>query len=654
MRISNVTIENYRSHKSTVVDFNNYTVLVGANGAGKSSVFYALRWFFDDGQLTDGDIHAAALQDSESARVSVSVTFSELSEADRHRLGDYARGDVAYFSRSWVRGDAKSKIVGNALAGPGFPDIKRETRVTFKRKLYATAASGLEDLPALGASPSAEAIDQALADWETAHFELLEQVSHVDANHLFGINGKNVIRECVRLILVPAATDISASVGGDGKGSTLSDLIGAVTSAASARAREAWMSKYDSAIVELNSTIKTQVEDAASHHALRINERLKTMVPNASIKFNSMVPEFIPRIEASVSTQVTVGETTNDLGNQGHGTQRAVMIAMFQALAPDETSLLQEMPQMQDEEDNDYDARLLKAKVNLPALIICVEEPEIYQHPVRARAFARVLSQISQDDSIQIAVATHSPYFAPPAQFEDLRRLSLHEGNSSVAATTASAAAKTSGSAEGKFLMTVERHLPTVFAEGFFAEAVVLVEGDTDKVCLEGIADLLGFSFDLAGISVIHVGGKVELRMAYSILNALLVPVYIIVDGDSGRADAKYTAGTPEHAKALASNAKQTTDITAWLPTGVAASGVAPYTFGSDSVLTDKYAIWKDDLESELAAWPSFISELLAQGGALRDKKVMTYRAAVLGASAADVPGNLRQLVATVRAFAGH
>ncbi|WP_166980744.1 AAA family ATPase [Paramicrobacterium fandaimingii] len=197
MRIEQVKIENFRSHSSTIIDFDDYTALIGANGAGKSSVFYALKWFFDGGVLTEADIHSAARSGNEPVKVSVSVKFTELTTADKSRLGEYARGKSAHFSRFWSSDDEKSKVVGNSIAGPGFPDVRRETRVTFKRKEYSNLRKEIPDLPPLQGSAGVAEIDQALADWESSpqNAEKLSPINHSDANHLFGINGKNVIGE---------------------------------------------------------------------------------------------------------------------------------------------------------------------------------------------------------------------------------------------------------------------------------------------------------------------------------------------------------------------------------------------------------------------------------------------------------------------------
>ena len=46
MKITKVTINNFRSIESAVFDFNDFNVFVGQNNAGKTNLFEAVEWFF--------------------------------------------------------------------------------------------------------------------------------------------------------------------------------------------------------------------------------------------------------------------------------------------------------------------------------------------------------------------------------------------------------------------------------------------------------------------------------------------------------------------------------------------------------------------------------------------------------------------------------
>lgn len=98
MRLSEVHVRNYRSLRDFSLSLDDYTVLVGANGSGKSSVLYALDWFFNGGKLDVQDLHARGGSESTArteapgdARIEVSVQFTDLSDDDREILGKYGK-----------------------------------------------------------------------------------------------------------------------------------------------------------------------------------------------------------------------------------------------------------------------------------------------------------------------------------------------------------------------------------------------------------------------------------------------------------------------------------------------------------------------------------------------------------------------------------
>ncbi len=669
MRISRIEISNFRSIKHVVIDVEPYTALIGTNGAGKSAVLYALDWFFKGGPLEVSDVHRSVdaksgetIEPTPETVVEVAISFIDLSQRDRERLERYGRGGDATFKRSWSLEAAKDKIVGNALQGPGFADIRVMSKVGEFRPAYKTLRETMPELPDLGASPSKDQVVDALVGWEndTTNRAKLISVDADDASHMFGFTGSSVIRQCVQMVLVPAATDISDQVNGVSKGSTLNDLIGTLMSAATTKAKAEWTEKHSEAIAELATSMSTSVLDSAGLQSDRVNDKLKSLVPNSLVEFTATVPDWTPTPSATVRTDVTIDGLRNDVSRQGHGVQRAVLIAMLHALVPDEALVKAGHGPQEGEDENDADERLKAALSDLPHTLICIEEPEIYQHPIRARAFARVLSELASSQNVQIIMATHSPYFTRPDQFGGVRRFCLSGCETFTCAASLSDVAKIAECTEDKVEKIVQKRLPTIFAEGFFADAAVLMEGDTDVAVLTAIAEKKGKPFDVAGVCLIDVSGKTAIAVPHAIMTQLGVPVYVVCDGDYLNAELKYPqsrdADKPDNKtdreKAHNSHQSATEKLVNWLPNDAAAvSGNVPYGFGDPNVISTKYAIWNNDIESELQSWPSFIAALAASGFSLRCKNLLAYREAVLDADLDDMPASLGVAVDVISSF---
>ena len=75
--------------------------------------------------------------------------------------------------------------------------------------------------------------------------------------------------------------------------------------------------------------------------------------------------------------------------------------------------------------------------------------------------------------------------------------------------------------------------------EGFFADVVVLVEGEDDRAAILGFAKSRNLDLDSMGITTIPCFGKANIDRPLVILKQLSIPVYVIWDGDYGSKDAK-------------------------------------------------------------------------------------------------------------------
>ena len=115
-------------------------------------------------------------------------------------------------------------------------------------------------------------------------------------------------------------------------------------------------------------------------------------------------------------------------------------------------------------------------------------------------------------------------------------------------------------------------------SEGFFADVVVLVEGEDDRAAIIAAAASMEHNLESEGISVIPCMGKNNLDRPAAIFQKLDIPTYVVWDGDEGNKDA-----SPEENRYLLRLLGQ--DEQDWPPTTV----------------QDRFACFQKDLETTLS-----------------------------------------------------
>lgn len=517
MRISSARIQGYRCIADLDVSFDGLTAFVGSGGVGKSTILNALDWFFHGGGLAERDLHRPANAAEPLADVAVAVTFSELSEGDRAALGRYVDGDTTTLTRTWSEADGE-KLSGNALVFSDFEWVREaEGAVELRRRYRELYDQRGEELGLAVPAGNREQVERDMEAWERAHPDDC-QLWPQDARHLGGFTGTPLLATRINYVLVGAETGASEALGG-GRGSVLDRLLSAV---------EELNADVQAAIARLQNEaqgeIKTVVADARGQVLVSIGagitRRMETYFPGAAI---SLEDEVAPPRPPQISVRALVSDRGGhpiepDL--QGHGLQRALVIALLHELAENAPSAN------------------TAAGADTRSLVLAIEEPELYQHPLQARTLAASLEKLALDEaerSIQVAYSTHSPYFTRPALFRDLRlcRRDSAGGTSCVAADADAIAEAIAGAGfTGEIANRVEAALATNLREAIFASVVLLCEGPTDAALLEGVAALQG-GLDRDGVGLAHCGSKSSVGIAISILNQLQIPFFALFDADA-------------------------------------------------------------------------------------------------------------------------
>jgi hypothetical protein len=615
MRIVSAHIQRFRCLHDVTVEFDNLTVMIGANGSGKSSVLHGLNWFFGGSALEPEDLSGC----EPDATASVSVTFSDLSIADRDALESYGTGETATFWRTWSQEDGM-KLTGRGVAFPPFEAIRANTSQLELRKAYGEfrANNSDLDLPAVTSGPLAK---DAMKAWEAKNQSRLETAT-TSATHLFGFVGGPRLAGRFDFVFVPAVFDAEQQTR-DAKGTLLARLLERST---------ANKARIDERFGKLNETVSTQIREifeeehtgALNQLADRVTAALLTYVEDAGISLQMRPPEFkVPSL--GVEMRVTEGGVETDVGRQGHGFQRALLIATLQELA------------------------LIETEDEPPGIFLAIEEPELYQHPAQARHFAGVLAELAAHEErvIQVALATHSPYFIDPSHYERLRRFRKRRGQADyptsevTSASVVGVAAKLAGIVDGsEVAWRTSTTLRRTLSEAVFAQAVLVVEGVSDAALLAGAADRDG-GFDGAGIAIVQANGKTTIPMVWAILAELGIPTYTVFDGDSSVETRMRQKGKSEGdiSRAVEETARRNRMLLRLL-------GALEEDWPTTSAGTT-HAVFGDTPETEFETiWPTMMAKaraLAAEAGDTRDKPEDAYRQA-----ACEVEGEMPEFALCV------
>jgi putative ATP-dependent endonuclease of the OLD family len=249
---------------------------------------------------------------------------------------------------------------------------------------------------------------------------------------------------------------------------------------------------------------------------------------------------------------------------------------------------------------------------------VLIDDPVGCGDDFQSRSLAGSLKEraTAQGSRFSVVYATHSPVFIDPHQPEQVRRLSRRRTSEGLPCY----------SRNGLDKLIDERHRPQGgisrqifsmlnehFVEAFFAEAVVVVEGETDKADIEEAASRKG-ALERFGVSVVDASGKANLIIAKAILDQFGIRSLTVFDNDDGTAARKHTDPDEierEHASDRDANR-------ALLEHHKAAT-VVPFPVGKQ---TETLFAWDDKLENVVeTTWPAWETMMKAVSEELEVKK---------------------------------
>lgn len=546
MKIKEISIKHFRGIEDLTLKLNGFTVLIGKNGVGKSSILHALNFFREPNyKLKSEDYYKRELNRS----IEVSLVFDNLSSEEKSEFSYYVQNNELKVIKISVGDEindilnVSQKYYGERLQHRDFLDIRRENSKTEKKRIYHQL---LEDekynsMPNIGRS-SVDLIEKHLIKWEEDHAAELESI--MDEGQFFGWKGVGAgkLNKFMRFFFIPAVHEYSEEEKAE-KSAYLNEILDLtirrriIETPELKEFKESTLNKYKELVQSENESI---VQELSSE----LSQRLNKLSPGCSLFINYQ-PGDVNFIETRYGTELQEYGFRGPISSLGHGVQRTSFFTLLTYLGEQQV-INKALESGENGENNET------SQENKFLILFIIEEPELYQHPNRIRLIKKILQDLTQesDDStyqFQIICSSHSPYLIDIQDVEVIKIMRKIKNNSNYEVSI-SKVQLDKVAQELKVLhrlpgdtrcdaMTLKSRLKAIMtlelSEGFFADKVILVEGLEDKAVIQAIDQYTSKIFDSKGIVVIPVIGKNNLDRPALIFQDLGIPVYLIFDTDS-------------------------------------------------------------------------------------------------------------------------
>ena len=522
MILESIRIENYRSVRDATLCCDSLTALVGANGSGKSSILHAIDLFFAEKPVVTEEDYYDRQTDNP---VRITATFKSLSDSAKVQFEDYVQNDKLIVTRMFEL-DSRKRISlyhGIRMQNPDFVPIYGGKRGA--KQIYEDLRK--DDYADFPKWTNYEAVITYLREWEAANPDKLKAVPDDGG---FFTRDQGFPDRFVRFLYLAPIRDAAEDT--QEKNSALAQLMDVAV-------RNSLMDNKnirkftDSVQGRYNKLMHSSGQKELNKLGKSMTRTIKQFIPGAEVDLSWRQTELDIGLPAA-KVSLVEDEFRSPVGRAGHGLQRVFIMSMLQLLSEAQTSR---------EEDAEQ-----------PALILAIDEPELYQHPNRQRHMSQVLLSLASggisgaSSKTQIIYSTHSPHFVGIDRLDQIRLVrKAADGNGGPKTTFVYGASigavanqlstihKRRKETSDELAQRLEIIMTPMINEGFFADAVVLVEGESDRVALATVADGMNCSLERSGISIIPCGGKGSLSVPAAIFKHLGIPLYIVWDADYGK-----------------------------------------------------------------------------------------------------------------------
>src|SRR5665213_369485 len=388
MKLKEIKLQNFRGYKNEVsITFDDLTVLIGRNDAGKSSILDALNIFFNDAEIEKED----ACVHGNAADVRISCMFSELPGQiildDQH--------PTTLQKEYLVRQDGQLEVcrVFTCNAAKG-----KQARI-FARA-YHPSTEGCADLMGLKIKDL-----KSRATARGVNFDGVNQTIKTDLRQA-------IWTQAAELALAESEIDLSAE-----SGKTAWDQIQLHLPVYALFKSDRASTDQDE---EAQDPMKAAIKETVKSYEAQLNglvDKVKTELERLAKKTVEKIQEMSPELAKTLNPQVKnknwdtlfsvtlSGDDGISINKRGSGTRRLVLLNFFRARAED------------------------AAHARGTGTIYAIEEPETSQHPNHQLMLLDAFQELTEQGFAQVILTTHTPTLARKVDRNFLRLVALDAGH---------------------------------------------------------------------------------------------------------------------------------------------------------------------------------------------------------------------------------
>lgn len=502
-----ITISNWRSIKNVEFDARKLMVFIGQNNHGKSNLLSAILFFFGEIKHLELDFHL------EAEELYVEIEFANLTEEDKNTFKKYVNldGNIIVRKTAYIAGNFEYR---GKIEIPKNEYLQEVNADHYTKREDAKNQPFYKYLPENGRL-SKKSIIEAQTKYITENRSSIEFNYELETNPFLGLKSvaKGIFGEIYFLPAVKNTSEDFNSKDSSPFGKIYADII--------------------TTISEQNSDWKDTKEKLTMlFHTLNKKDSSGTLNPNRPQQLNKLESEIARELNAlswntdieiavtppnienvfKANTQIWINDgVRTDIQRKGHGLQRALIIALIRVVAA--------------RVNNNSSAAESNRQASQSRYFI-FEEPELYLHPQAQRELFDSLISLSEADN-QIILCTHSSFLIDVERYKSIYIVTKENQETG---TKIKSCDKDVLLEDSKKEFNLAYWINPDRGELFFADKVLLVEGQTDKIIIPYLAKKLEiFKY---GYTILDCGSKDNIPTYINLLNNFEIPYVVIFDED--------------------------------------------------------------------------------------------------------------------------